>query len=128
MDIDTQGVLIFFHVLVFGYWLGADLGVFFCDSQLTREDLMEFSPSFVSELFRRIPGVRVEGGAVVGRRSGFGGQCQLRIFLDGLPMDGWDFDSIPPEYLEAMEVYQGLSVPIQYGPSCGVVLFWTRTS
>jgi len=39
MDIDLQGVLIFFHVLLFGYWLGSDLGVFYCDSQLTREDL-----------------------------------------------------------------------------------------
>ena len=39
MSIDSQGVLIFFHVLLFGYWLGADLGVFFCDSQLTRADL-----------------------------------------------------------------------------------------
>ena len=39
MSNDSQGVLIFFHVLLFGYWLGADLGVFFCDSQLTRADL-----------------------------------------------------------------------------------------
>lgn len=39
MDIDIQNVLIFVHVLLFGYWLGSDLGVFFCDSQLTREDL-----------------------------------------------------------------------------------------
>lgn len=39
MHIDTQGVLIFIHVLLFGYWLGSDLGVFYCDSQLTREDL-----------------------------------------------------------------------------------------
>jgi hypothetical protein len=39
MTIELQGVLIFFHVLLFGYWLGADLGVFFCDSQLTRDDL-----------------------------------------------------------------------------------------
>ncbi len=39
MDIEFQGVLIFFHVFLFGYWLGADLGVFYCDSQLTRDDL-----------------------------------------------------------------------------------------
>ncbi len=39
MEIDLQDVLIFFHVLLFGYWLGADLGVFYCDSQLTRDDL-----------------------------------------------------------------------------------------
>jgi TPR repeat protein len=95
-------------------------------TQLTREDLMEFNPAFVSELFRRIPGVRVEGGAVVGRRVAFGEQCNLRIFLDGIPMDGWEFDSIPPQYLEAMEVYQGLGIPIQYGPACGVVLLWSR--
>ncbi len=39
MEIELQGVLIFAHVLLFGYWLGADLGVFYCDSQLTRDDL-----------------------------------------------------------------------------------------
>ncbi len=39
MDIDIQNVLIFVHVLLFGYWLGSDLGVFYCDSQLTRDDL-----------------------------------------------------------------------------------------
>ena len=39
MLIEFQDVLIFAHVLLFGYWLGSDLGVFFCDSQLTREDL-----------------------------------------------------------------------------------------
>jgi hypothetical protein len=39
MDIDFHGVVRFLHVLAFGYWLGADLGVFFCDSQMTRSDL-----------------------------------------------------------------------------------------
>lgn len=46
--------------------------------------------------------------------------------LDGIPMDGWDFDSIPPKYLEAMEVYQGLGTPIQYSPARGVVVLWSR--
>ena len=41
-------------------------------------------------------------------------------------MDGWDFDSIPPKYLEAMEVYQGLGTPIQYSPARGVVVLWSR--
>lgn len=39
MLIELQDVLIFLHVLLFGYWLGSDLGVFYCDSQLTRDDL-----------------------------------------------------------------------------------------
>jgi hypothetical protein len=39
MHVDGHSVLLFFHILLFGYWLGADLGVFFCDSQMTRDDL-----------------------------------------------------------------------------------------
>ena len=95
-------------------------------TQLTRADLEDFDPEYISELFRRVPGVRVEDGAILGRRIGFGDQCQLRIFLDGLPMEGWNFDAMPPQDLEAVEVYQGLGIPIQYGPACGVVLLWTR--
>ncbi len=37
--IDPYNVLLWVHVLLFGYWLGSDLGVYYCDSQLTREDL-----------------------------------------------------------------------------------------
>ena len=94
-------------------------------TRLTREDLVEMNVIYISDIFVRLPGVRVEDGVVVGRQTFFGTTCALQIFLDGLPMEGWNFDTIPPEYLEAMEVYQGLSVPIQYGPACGVVLFWT---
>jgi hypothetical protein len=36
---ETYTILLYFHILVFGYWLGADLGVFFCDNQMTRDDL-----------------------------------------------------------------------------------------
>ena len=97
-------------------------------TRFSREDLAAISPIFISDLFVRVPGVRMEAGVLMGRQTFFGTTCELRIFLDGLPMEGWDFDTIPPEYLEAMEVYQGLSVPVQYGPSCGVVLFWTRSS
>lgn len=39
MNIDAYNVLLLLHILMFGYWLGADLGVFFCDSQMTRDDL-----------------------------------------------------------------------------------------
>lgn len=39
MNIDGYNVLLLLHILMFGYWLGADLGVFFCDSQMTRDDL-----------------------------------------------------------------------------------------
>ena len=106
-----------------GFYLRENVGG---GSRLTREDLMAIDPLYISDIFRRLPGVSVENGQVLGRRTGAGGQCNLRIYLDGLVMEGWDFDSIPAEYLEGMEVYQGLAVPIQYGPGCGVVLLWTR--
>jgi hypothetical protein len=95
-------------------------------TQFSREDIGAMNPIYISDLMIRIPGVHMEGGVLLGRLTGFGGICEMRIFVDGLPMEGWDFDNLPPNNLEAMEVYQGLSVPIQYGPACGVVLFWTR--
>ena len=54
MHIDIQDVLVFFHVLLFGYWLGSDLGVFYCDSQLTREDLSLDERLRVREIRRNI--------------------------------------------------------------------------
>ena len=39
MNVQGYNVLLWLHILMFGYWLGADLGVFFCDSQMTRDDL-----------------------------------------------------------------------------------------
>lgn len=54
MDIDIQNILIFVHVLLFGYWLGSDMGVFFCDSQLTREDLSLDERLRVRQIRRKI--------------------------------------------------------------------------
>ena len=97
--------------------------------QLTREDMIAVNPTFVSDVFRRIPGVKVSHQGIIGDDAVLLGRlgCTMRIFLDGIRMLEWDFDSIPPEYLEAMEVYQGLGTPIQYatGPGCGAVLLWT---
>lgn len=39
MVIDGYLVLLLVHILMFGFWLGSDMGVFFCDSQMTRDDL-----------------------------------------------------------------------------------------
>lgn len=39
MDIDPFRVVAFIHVLLFAYWLGADLGVFIHGRRLTRDDI-----------------------------------------------------------------------------------------
>jgi hypothetical protein len=39
MDIDVMRVVAFVHVVLFAYWLGADLGVFLHSKRLTRDDI-----------------------------------------------------------------------------------------
>ena len=94
-------------------------------SQFTRKNLDTIDPMFVSDLLWRVPGVRVRygpnGAQAVGRR-----RCVLPVYLDGIPMVNWDLDQLPPEWLEAAEIFHGLGTPIQYGGGCGVVLIWTR--
>ena len=53
----------------------------------------------------------------------------LTVYVDGIPTFSDDFDWIAPQELEAVEVYSGLNVPIEYtsgANSCGVILLWTR--
>jgi hypothetical protein len=107
---------------------------------LTRRDFLAIDPLRVSEVFLRVPGVYVEetrvGARVVTSRA-MGrdqpGPCQLRPYLDGMPMIDWDLDQLRPEHIEGIEVHQGLAAPIEYrnliNPDgtypCGVVLIWT---
>ena len=44
-------------------------------------------------------------------------------------MEDWDFNTIPPDWLQGMEVYRGAYVPPEYESSsqyCSVVLLWMR--
>lgn len=112
-------------------------------SRFTRQDVDVIDPGFVSDLLWRAPGVTVQRGprgvqAVSRRRrpvsTDDGRSCRLRPYLDGMPMFDWDFDLVPPEDLEGVEVYQGMAAPIEYrnlldpdgSHPCGVLLIWTR--
>ena len=101
--------------------------------QFTRTDLDEINPTYLSDVFWRIPGVRVErrgfdAVAVSGRVTSLSfGSCVLPVYVDGVRSFDADLDRFPPEWIGAMEVYHGISTPIEYGfQSCGVVLIWTR--
>jgi hypothetical protein len=112
-----------------GFYLRAAPG----GTQFTRAEIEALNPSFTSELFRRVLEVRLDRGRVIGRVGGSGQPCVLTFFLNGMRMDDWDFDSIPPHWLEGMEIYQGVgATPVEYqgfrldgGNICGVVLLWT---
>jgi hypothetical protein len=102
--------------------------------QFTRQDLDDINPMFVSDLIRRVPGVRIRYGlngaeAVNRRRTSMSlGACALTVYVDGVRQFSNDLEGFPPEWLEAAEVYTGPGVPIEYRffSACGVVLLWTQ--
>ena len=102
-------------------------------AQFDRADIEELKPNVTSDLLRRVPGVRAvyEGGQTLaeGRYRYARGRCRLAVRVDGQPTFDRDLDWIPPEWIEAVEVYQGMTMPIEYTSrfgECGVVLIWTR--
>jgi acetolactate synthase regulatory subunit len=101
--------------------------------QFTRADLDLINPTYLSDIIWRVPGVTVQrrgfqAVAVSGRGTSLSlGRCVLPVYVDGVRSFDADLDQFPPTWIEAMEVYHGISTPIQYGfNSCGVVLIWTR--
>ena len=98
---------------------------------LTRDELLVLNPARVSDVFREIPGARVVPG-----RAGLNDQVRLRrncipiVVLDGLRLaNPIVLDNIfSVNDIEAVEVYQGATTPIEYTSitTCGVIMLWTR--
>jgi hypothetical protein len=114
---------------------------------LTREQIEGRHPRRITDLFREIPGVRIENTPRGERLRMDGatpamyrlntrweaGDCPVQYYLDGvsyLP----DFAGVPndvrPDEVEGIEVYRRLpEVPVEYrrpGAECGVVLIWLK--
>lgn len=109
--------------------------------QFTRQDFIDMDAIVVSDILFRAPGVSVvhdrDGAhAVASRLGGATGQaeCRLRAYLDGIAVHDFDLDTLRPDDLEAIEIYHGPSVPIEYSQlvdpdgvyPCGAILIWTR--
>ncbi|MDR0787577.1 MAG: carboxypeptidase-like regulatory domain-containing protein [Gemmatimonadota bacterium] len=110
--------------------------------QLDRIAIEEMNPGYTSDLFRRMPGVILDGREMGGyrllsRRSqgslGGSGECPLLVFVDGNLFQG-ELDELQVSWIEGAEVYLGLgSIPPRFQQmtagnrqaDCGVVLFWT---
>lgn len=88
-----------------------------------REDLDRMAD--IGEIFYDVP--RQPSANVLSRVG-----CRFDYFVDGLPMGAPEYgirSMGSPTLFEGIEVYWGMSIPIQYrqDPStCGVVLFWNR--
>jgi TPR repeat protein len=109
-------------------------------TQFGPAEITALMPQTLSDLIFRVPAVQVEGGRTVGSearvvsRRRYGATeaaCALDIYMDGVRMEDYNFNEIPPNQVEALEIYQGLDVPAQFQrrsseSGCGIVLIWTK--
>ncbi len=98
--------------------------------QANRIAIEAADPPELERMFDRVEVVRVErdrfGGTVLTSRRG--ARCVFGVFLDGIRAPGFNINTLPPDEVEALEVYQGSNVPPEYSDPCGAVLIWMRRS
>ncbi len=102
---------------------------------ITRKDIEERQPRVLSDMMRRVPGLRVDCDFGSCRVTSFTearrimGGCPIQYFLDGVPFTG-DVDELTPDQVEGIEVYRGSSsIPPQFNTGtsmCGVIAVWSR--
>ena len=104
---------------------------------LDRQQIETRRAHYLSDLLRRMPGVRIltdrNGRAVLrmGRTSG-GRDCPPDFWIDGVRAQFFSVDDMPVGDIEALEVYRGPSgLPPEYNarlgnPGCGTIVIWTR--
>lgn len=105
---------------------------------LDREGINQTGAFNVTDIVRSMPGVRVLGTG--GDREivtfrGVARRCVPPVFIDGVPAtDGAGVNEVvKPSELAAMEVYPGVTVPVEYahyvsGQPCGAIVLWTGTT
>jgi protocatechuate 3,4-dioxygenase beta subunit len=102
---------------------------------IMRDELERYPAARVTDVLRRVPGVRVysspTGDVVTVSRgeSAASGPCRPMVYLDGHRLgSAEDVDVLAsPSSLEAIEVYTSASqTPVEYlGGGCGAVVLWT---
>jgi len=127
-----------------GFYRRAERGT---GTYITAQQIEERDTRLLSEvLVGRVPGLRIQYGAYdltpdttrdatggasssqVARAVSSRSNCPLTLYVDGRrEMLEVDLDFWPPHELEAIEVYTGIDMPIEYATNlCGVILLWTR--
>lgn len=102
---------------------------------LEREQLTSMRVGALSDVLRRIPGVRVvpdRNGRYMLRMGRSTRNCSPDFWIDNVRAAFLNVDDVPLTDIEAIEVYNGPSgLPPEYNnrfgnPSCGAVVIWTR--
>jgi Carboxypeptidase regulatory-like domain len=106
----------------FGYYIGP-------------ERLQNMHPNFLTDILRRVPGLRVSYGPegdVISSSRGFGSGC-VQYWVDDMPWQSFvpgDLNHfVTGGEVVAVEVYQDANTPAQYmraGGNCTTIVLWTR--
>ena len=104
---------------------------------LTAEDIARRGAVFMSDVFRMVPGVRLDGSGTFERRilvrAINRGWCAPEVYIDGLRMfrfnaddiDGW----LTPKNIVGVEIHSAPQVPPEFEhsrPACTVLAIWTK--
>jgi hypothetical protein len=104
---------------------------------VTPEDVARRQPFGTSDLFRNVPGVRIDlterGEKYFSVRGIFADRCAPAIYIDGFNMSVLSVDEIDnwvhPDEVAGIEIYAAGTAPAQFQPGlsgCGSIVIWTR--
>jgi len=105
-------------------------GRFFTGAEIDRRN-----PTALTDLFRTVPGMRIETRGFNTYVRVRGARCAPLVWLDGQPLYAgeFDLDALDPRSFEGIEVYSGAaSVPVEYSgnqrmsSACGTILLWSK--
>lgn len=97
---------------------------------LEHKDIRALGPANASDLFRTVPGIRVQSAAN-GNTIRIRG-CQPMVVVDGQRIPGAELDEmVQPDEIGAIEFYPSFAgIPAQFvergNRLCGLILVWTR--
>lgn len=104
---------------------------------MTPEDVARRQPIVTSDLFRNVPGVRVErterGDSYFAVRGIFADRCASAVYIDGFNMSVLSVEEIDnfvhPDEVAGIEIYAAGTAPAQFQPGlsgCGSIVIWTK--
>ncbi|MBV6522027.1 MAG: hypothetical protein MNPFHGCM_02171 [Gemmatimonadaceae bacterium] len=116
-----------------GFYARRDRGI---GHFITRDQIERRNPSNLTDMFRMVPGARVDTRGPSRNQIRFrGANCPPLTWLDGTPLFAgeFDIDALSPRSLEGIEIYSGpSSVPTEFlgtrsiSSSCGTIIIWSR--
>lgn len=102
---------------------------------ITHQQVEQRNPMNMTDMFRMVPGARVETRGFNTSVRFRGSRCAPLTWLDGTPLYAgeFDLDAVDPRSFEGIEIYNGAAgVPAEFqgnrnlSSACGTIILWSR--